>query len=100
MVIDETGGWGSPATGPGSYTLSATVQTSDGSVFGPTGQVITVASPAAGGASTYGVPPNGILDQSVILGTTTNQYGNVQAAGSLRYDLPLNSIASATFMLG
>jgi hypothetical protein len=81
----------SPSEPSETYYLGATVQTSDGSVFSAAPLAISLSLPLAGNGGNLAVPPNGTLGQSVILGTTTNQYTNTAAGGQTRFDYPANT---------
>lgn len=74
-----------PAQPADVYQIGVTVQTSDGSVFGPQPAIV-------GAATNVNPPPNG---QNFVQGTTYLAYSNVIFPGFLRFDQSLNSAALA-----
>lgn len=90
FVIDAPPIDGTPAEPYQSYLIGATIQTSDGSVFGPQAQYVAISIPSTG-PGTASPAANGPLGGAQILGSTANQYSNVDAPGSLNFDLGPNS---------
>lgn len=89
FVIDPPPMDSCPAEPYQSYLVNVVCQTSDGSVFSPGAQLIALTFAGSGTGSSP--PPNGPLGGAQILGTTTNQYTNTDAPGSLGFDLGPNS---------
>lgn len=89
FVIDPPPMDSCPAEPYQSYLVNATCQTSDGSVFSPGAQLVALTFAGSGVGSSPA--PNGPLGGAQILGSTTNQYTNADAPGSLGLDLGPNS---------
>ena len=93
-VIDGPDQIGAPAEPICNYTLGATCQTSDGSVFSPQPVLIQLMPRRSGPVGVFGTPspaPNEQAGKTVVLGTSTPAYGNVAQQGSLQCDFGLNS---------
>lgn len=95
FVIDNPPIDGAPSEPYQTYLVGAVCQTSDGSVFSPQAQLVAITLPATGPSSSSPAP-NGLLGQSITLGSAAmgqpnNAYGNVDAPGSLNLDLGPNT---------
>lgn len=95
FVIDNPPIDGAPSEPYQTYLVQALIQTSDGSVFAPQAQMVALTLPSSG-AGTSSPAPNGMLGQSLTLGSAAmgqpvNAYGNVDAPGSLNLDLGPNT---------